>query len=130
MEELLLRRIIREIVHTGAEFVVGTGNEDADPNVKLMDRIRSLVDLWEQPGGTTVSKCRDDLRGVIADYEDAVGARRKKSNESKNKSYGGSQPDDRYVKASKSSLMLDKPGMEKSDRENVERYLKAMNLID
>jgi hypothetical protein len=34
-----------------------------------------------------------------------------------------------WNKATKKSLMLDKPGMEKSDRDNVARFLKGLGLL-
>ena len=44
-------------------------------------------------------------------------------------SYSGSEPDEDYRHADEKNLMLDKPGMEKQDRENVKRYLGAMGMI-
>lgn len=36
----------------------------------------------------------------------------------------------RWSRASDSLLMLDQEGMEKSDRENISKYLKSMRMID
>ncbi len=44
-------------------------------------------------------------------------------------SYSGSEPDEDYRLADEKNLMLDQPGMEKEDRENVKRYLGAMGMI-
>mgnify|MGYP005724963347 CR=1 FL=1 len=35
-----------------------------------------------------------------------------------------------WDKATKKSLMLDKPGMEKSDRDNVARFLKGVRAVE
>jgi len=44
-------------------------------------------------------------------------------------SYSGTEPDENYRLADEKNLMLDQPGMEKEDRENVKRYLGAMGMI-
>ena len=40
------------------------------------------------------------------------------------------ESDHRWSRADDSLLMLDQEGMEKSDRENVSRYLKSMRMLD
>jgi hypothetical protein len=44
-------------------------------------------------------------------------------------SYSGSEPDEDYRPADEKNLMLDQPGMEEEDRENVKHYLGAMGMI-
>lgn len=40
------------------------------------------------------------------------------------------ESDHKWSNATSTLLMLDKEGMEKSDRENVKKYLAAMRMID
>ena len=40
------------------------------------------------------------------------------------------ESDHRWSRADDSLLMLDQEGMEKSDRQNVSRYLKSMRMLD
>ena len=40
------------------------------------------------------------------------------------------ESDHRWIRANDDLLMLDKEGMEPTDRENISKYLKSMRMID